>query len=575
MASTGDERGIQEGGEDLGSGAVPNKIKSSVALLVSTSQRDLIDHEDSQKGALDFLTAVPSRVGFLKFASATLASPSTRFLQLAEEREEISRSVHSSTELGFRERLNLILVRKIDWVSLWKIFKKWIRDPMNIAVFVWIICVAISGAILFLVLTGMLNHVLPTKSQRDAWFEVSNQIINALFTLMCLYLHPKRFHHLVLLFRWKRDDIYRLRETYCKNGTYKPHEWTHMMVVLVLLHVNCFAQYALCGLNLGYKRSERPAIGVGLCLAVAIAAPAFAGVYCIISPLGKEYESEMDEEAQDHMVAVDTHSSNHLSVNSFEKRFSLASRHEQRIAENSPEWRGGLFDYWDDISVAYLTFFCSFCVFGWNMERLGFGNIYVHIVTFLLFCTAPFWIFGLAAININDETVREALGITGILLCVFGLLYGGFWRIQMRKKFNLPTNDFCCRNPTVTDFVMWLFCYSCALAQEVRTANLYDILEDKFYRKQMDESSERVLSPLPRENGSVHLQSSPSPRLWNAPSTSELRMLNSPSPSRVFIGYYDLEKQLPMVEEDSVPTGKDNTMTPPCPSVIQREDTQP
>lgn len=88
---------------------------------------------------------------------------------------------------------------------------------MNMALFVWTTCVAVSGAILFLVMTGMLNKAIPKKSQRDAWFEVNNQILNALFTLMCLYQHPKRFYHLVLLCRWKPEDISRLRKIYCKK----------------------------------------------------------------------------------------------------------------------------------------------------------------------------------------------------------------------------------------------------------------------------------------------------------------------------------------------------------------------
>lgn len=62
-----------------------------------------------------------------------------------------------------------------------------------------------------------------------------------------------------------------------------------MMVVVLLLHVNCFAQYALCGLNLGYKRSQRPNVGVAISLSIAIAAPAVAGLYAIFSPLGKDY----------------------------------------------------------------------------------------------------------------------------------------------------------------------------------------------------------------------------------------------------------------------------------------------
>jgi hypothetical protein len=87
-------------------------------------------------------------------------------------------------------------VKKMDWSSLWDKFKEWIRNPMNMALSVWILGVGVSGAILFMVMTGMLNRVLPSKSQRDTWLEVNNQILNALFTLMCLY-------HLALLCRWR------------------------------------------------------------------------------------------------------------------------------------------------------------------------------------------------------------------------------------------------------------------------------------------------------------------------------------------------------------------------------------
>ena len=91
-----------------------------------------------------------------------------------------------------------MFAQKLDWASVKKMCMEWIRNPVNMALFVWIICVAVSGAILFLVMTGMLNGVLPRKSKRNAWFEVNNQILNAVFTLMCLYQHPKRFYHLVL-----------------------------------------------------------------------------------------------------------------------------------------------------------------------------------------------------------------------------------------------------------------------------------------------------------------------------------------------------------------------------------------
>jgi len=112
--------------------------------------------------------------------------------------------------------------------------------------------------------------------------------------------------------------------------------------------------------------------------------------------------------------------------------------------------------------------------------------MYVHILTFLHFCLAPFWIFNMAAVNIDNETVREALGITGIILCAFGLLYGGFWRIQMRKGFNLLAYTFCFGEPAISDCTLWLCCCWCSLAQEVRAGNSYDIVKDKFCQKQMD-----------------------------------------------------------------------------------------
>ncbi|RYR27125.1 hypothetical protein Ahy_B02g061455 isoform A [Arachis hypogaea] len=317
--------------------------------------------------------------------------------------------------------------KKIDWSCISTTCKQWIKNPLNMALLLWITCVIISGAILFLVMTGMLNRILTKKSQRDEWFEANNQILNALFTLMCLYQHPKRFYHLVLLLRWKQEDITILRNLYCKNGNPKPHEFFHMMVVIVLLHVNCFAQYALCSLNLGFDRSKRPAVGVGICISIAIAAPIFAGLYCFVSPLGKEYESD------------EVHCSTSSRLPS-EMSFSFASRNDHGLVviEYAPEWRGGLFDLKQNLSVAYQTLFCGFCTFGRNMKRLHF---------------------------------------------VFGLLYGGYWRIQMRKRFNLPPNNnskLCCGNQNVRDCMQWLLCCWCSLAQEVRTVEFYDIVEDKF-----------------------------------------------------------------------------------------------
>lgn len=541
-----------------------NKDKGQAPLDISTSRRTLLGDEKPRRNFNNTFTATPERIRFFKFGSA-----SAKFKRMAEERDEISRSVAYSSH-SLKERITGVFSRKIDWVSIKKMCKEWFRDPMNMALFLWIFCVAVSGAILFLVMTGMLNKAIPKKSQRNAWFEVNNQILNALFTLMCLYQHPKRFYHLVLLCRWKPKDISKLRKIYCKNGTYKPHEWAHMMVVVLLLHLNCFAQYALCGLNLGYKRSERPALGVGICISVAIAAPAIAGLYLIISPLGKDYDSVTDEEAQVQISAAE--GPEKLRLKSFQRRYSFALPDEQ-IAENRPKWSGGILDFWDDISIAYLSLFCTFCVFGWNMERLGFGNMYVHIATFILFCMAPFWIFNLAAVNIDNETVREALGVIGLVLCVFGLLYGGFWRIQMRKRFNLPPYNFCFGHPELGDCTLWLCCCWCSLAQEVRTGNSYNIVKDKSSVKQTENGNQPPISPLPREDGVVQYRSGPSSPLGNNSSPTKTDFAASSSPSIVSKVYYSPQRPLSAVKEEFYEIGKDETMIPPDPPLIQREAT--
>lgn len=536
------------------------RVKTLAPLHIGTSQRGLLRDEDTQTPGDTIRT--PS---FLVFGN--LGTPTAKFQRIAQERDDFSRTIPSSTSQAIRDRFTRVFSKKIDWASLQKLAKEWIKNPMNMVLFVWIVCVAVSGAILFLVMTGMLNRALPRKSQRDAWFEVNNQILNALFTLMCLYQHPHRLYHLVLLLRWRSEDVSKLRKIYCKNGTYKPHEWAHMLVVILLLNLNCLAQYALCGLNVGYKRSERPAIGVAITISVAIGAPAIAGVYSVLSPLGKEYDTASDEESQLKPDSVSSSGPRQQRLKSFERRFSFTPRDETRTIESSPKWSGGIFDFWEDISLAYLSLFCSFCVFGWNMERLGFGNMYVHIATFLLFCLAPFWIFNLAAINIDNETAREALGITGIFLCVFGLLYGGFWRIQMRKRFNLPKSDICCGKPAVTDCALWLFCCWCSLAQEVRTGNSYEIVEDKFYKKPDDETREIPISTLPREREEIGFRSGPSSPLQNS-SFSPYKS-NSPSPSRFLKQHQSPTSQPSIVEEDS--HSRNATLEPPVPSFIHRD----
>lgn len=282
----------------------------------------------------------------------------------------------------------------------------WLSKPKNVVLLLWLIAVAVSGAILFMVMVGMLNKAIPSKRQRDVWFEVTNQILNGLFTAMALYNHPIRIIHLRYLIRYNPQDIIKLRETYCKDGLRKPHEWAHILVVVLLLHLNCVAQYALAGLNWGYRRPNRPALGVGITLFLSFGAAAAAGMYNTLSPLGKDYFSDSSE-AEDSMERGHS-SSNHPALfklhkspkyKMLEKRKSFAG--PGGTAVENPQWVGGLFDCGEEPTISVLTTLCFPCVMGFNYERLGFGNRYVHIATFLLLVASPFLIFNLAAINLN------------------------------------------------------------------------------------------------------------------------------------------------------------------------------
>lgn len=136
----------------------------------------------------------------------------------------------------------------------------------------------------------------------------------------------------------------------------------------------------------------------------------------------------------------------------------------------------------------------------------------------------------------------------------------------MRKRFNLPAYTFCFGEPAVSDCTLWLCCCWCSLAQEVRTGNSYDIVEDKLCQKEMDSSNQMPHSPFSGKDGS-----NPSSPLGNNSSPSSDMITNSPSPSIISKGHVTPGKHLPMVKEETSRGGKDETMTPPAPSLIERE----
>ncbi|KAE8809907.1 putative pentatricopeptide repeat-containing protein [Hordeum vulgare] len=424
---------------------------------------------------LDFLRAAPSKGAVLaRVASVRTRAAYSNFLRSP----------------GF--------ARAVDWRGVRDRGVAWARHPMNAALLVWFSFVAAGMAFVFLLMVGALDSDVPDASRRRRWTEVANQMLNALFTIMCVYQHPRLCHHLALLLRWRAPaDVAELRAVYCKNcaGGIR-RERLHVAVVVLLLHATCFAQYAYCALFWLFPNDRRPSWAINLLMALGFGTPIVAGLYMVYGPLGQKIA--LPDSGDEESATV---------------KESAVARYDRtgsrRVVVSKPEWAGGLFDLADDPTVAAVSLSCTFCVFGWNMERLGLGNMYLHAFTFALLCAAPLLVFAVAALSIGDATLGYLVGAAGALLSVLGLTYGGFWRARMRKRFGLPADDrFCtpvCGGGRTTaaaaaDYVKWLFCAPCALAQEVRTGNFYDVEDDGLYVKgEGGEEEERRLAMVPLE----------------------------------------------------------------------------
>ncbi|XP_039833121.1 uncharacterized protein LOC120700503 [Panicum virgatum] len=376
-----------------------------------------------------------------------------------------------------------VVLAAVDWTSARRTCtKEWLKNPMSIALLLWLLCVGVSGGMLVLLLLGLLDGAFPAPAERKRWVEINNQVLNALFTLMSIYQHPALCHHLFLLCRWRPHDAADLRAAYCKSAAPRAGERAHMAVVVALLHLTVACQYVLCGFYWGYTKTTRPELGEDGFLVLGVVAPVAAAVYTMCSPLGKD----------GHELGCSN------SVSKTQSQMQPTSSGHGHVVVIEPEWAGGMFDFGggDTSSAWCLSLPCTFfCVFGWNLERLGFGNAYVHAVTFALLCLAPLWVLGVSALHIRDRVIGDMVGGAGVVLCACGLLYGGYWRIQMRKRFGLPGSRACCGSKSLTDYVRWLLCWPCALAQEVRTANLYHVDGEILYSK-VDDGGHEERQPL-------------------------------------------------------------------------------
>lgn len=559
---------LGEPGEPSSPGTM--RLIDFIPVYIPTVERGALSRSARKSRFLDFLRARPSKDWFLRsnFVGRLRRRNQTSSSSSVEEDRE-SDGINAGVggvecRPRTRRRFRVPFVRKIKWGKLWTYTVSWCRQPANFGMIIWLAFVAAGLLLLFLLMTGLLDEAIPKEERRKKWTEVTNQILNALFTIMCLYQHPKIFHHLVLLLRWRAGpggDRAEVREAYCKEGAPRPHDRAHMLVVVALLHVTCLAQYFCCALYWSYSSTDRPDLPLNIGNGLGTGVPVVAVLYVAYSPLGRRQANEPDTELSSVSAGGrQTRTDHQNDGEDVEIRI-----YNRSVVVSSPEWSGGLCDCCNDGTVCALSAACTCCVFGWNMERLGFGNMYVHAFTFILLCVAPFFTFSVTALNIHDDDIRDAVVAAGVLLGFCGFLYGGYWRTQMRKRYKLPPAAAAASGDggrcwaATGDCAKWLFCWSCALAQEVRTANFYDVEDDRFVVQYgaRDEEGRAVLVPLPRE--ATHSRSLSCPPKMGA-------MISS---------LMDVEMAgVAAMERSATYSGNHHAMRPPLPPLIQmdRED---
>lgn len=368
-----------------------------------------------------------------------------------------------------RKRLKsgLPAVSPLSWEAIWGAAMESLRDPVNLALTCWMLLAGpacVAGTLLSL---GLLDSALPDPRARSDAEEVCNQVVNALFCLASLIGFPLLCRHALLLWRWRPTDEVELRKAFCKQGKRKPNDRTHIALVVLWAQIACWATFAFTAIYWLWPRDTRPPGLAAAANAVSKVASVFSFLHLLLSPLSQDYDLVKEgDEAVARML----------------RRSNTFFQKCRQVME--AEWGGSVCPgCCDNPKVATLTCLFFPCMFGYNMERLGFGNRVVHTLSFLIVLFGPLLVFPLSAGTLrNMGHTESAVNHLGAFLAVLGLAYGGVWRIKMRETFHLPGSTLCCGSARATDVLTWVLCSPCALCQETRTTDAYDVEQESFYR---------------------------------------------------------------------------------------------
>ncbi|KAI5656918.1 hypothetical protein M9H77_25711 [Catharanthus roseus] len=135
-------------------------------------------------------------------------------------------------------------------------------------------------------------------------------------------------------------------------------------------------------------------------------------------------------------------------------------------------WEGELlYDCFEDRQIALQSACCPCFRFGKNMRRAGFGSCFLQgSVYFMLVVVA---ILNVLAFLVTER--RCFIYLAAAFTISVGA-YLGFYRTQIRKKFNIRGND-----SMLDDCVYHLICPCCSLCQESRTLEMNNVQDGTWH----------------------------------------------------------------------------------------------
>ncbi|KAF3776249.1 PLANT CADMIUM RESISTANCE 8 protein [Nymphaea thermarum] len=114
---------------------------------------------------------------------------------------------------------------------------------------------------------------------------------------------------------------------------------------------------------------------------------------------------------------------------------------------------------------------CPCCTFGKNMRRAGLGSCFLQGAAYLFLSVGA--LVGYIAFCV---TKKHSFLFIAVALTILAALYLGYWRLQIRKQFNIRGSD-----SAVDDCMNHLLCPCCTLCQETRTLEMNNVRDGVWH----------------------------------------------------------------------------------------------